>query len=333
MLKKYRCAYPHQRGLTRPELSVLLAYAKLQLFDDLVNSNTPDDPLLEQELFGYFPAATHDLKHAIVQHRLRREIIATRLSNEIVDTCGATFIHRVAERSKAEPAEIALGYEAARSILDLSNFANEVNALDNKASAELQSRLYTTASNLIEEQVNKIHTDFEAFDALRKRGVKGLIDRYKEAVQALKVALPDVLSPTAQADLDARICGWRDAGAPDEIAQQAAIMPALEFAFEIVNLAQSSSWKADNVAALFFTIGDQLSIDEARLSLRSLEPEEHFERLASYKVAEDLSRRQSTITASAINAFGPDPTSQSANWASQFFQEWRDEHLQAFTRL
>ena len=41
--------------LTRPELSVLLAYAKLSLHDDLLASNVPDDPYLAREVFRYFP--------------------------------------------------------------------------------------------------------------------------------------------------------------------------------------------------------------------------------------------------------------------------------------
>ena len=68
-------------GLTRPELSVLLAYAKLWVFDALVASAAPDDPIFERELYAYFPEALHDFTKPITSHRLRREIIATRMAN------------------------------------------------------------------------------------------------------------------------------------------------------------------------------------------------------------------------------------------------------------
>ena len=42
---------------TRPELSVLLAYAKLTLYEDLLESAVPDDPYLARELGRYFPKA------------------------------------------------------------------------------------------------------------------------------------------------------------------------------------------------------------------------------------------------------------------------------------
>ncbi|MBY0420843.1 MAG: NAD-glutamate dehydrogenase, partial [Parvularculaceae bacterium] len=119
-------------GLTRPELAVLLAYSKLWLFEKLVDSGAPDDPLLEAELFAYFPQALLQYKDVMVKHRLRREIIATRMANEIADTCGASFAHRVIEATGADPAQVALAYEAARRILSLGDFAASVDALDAK---------------------------------------------------------------------------------------------------------------------------------------------------------------------------------------------------------
>ena len=44
-------------ALTRPELAVLLAYAKLDLHDQLLDSPVSDEPFFARELEGYFPAA------------------------------------------------------------------------------------------------------------------------------------------------------------------------------------------------------------------------------------------------------------------------------------
>src|SRR5208337_3358595 len=43
------------QALTRPELSVLLAYAKLSLNHELLSSDVPDDRYLGRELSRYFP--------------------------------------------------------------------------------------------------------------------------------------------------------------------------------------------------------------------------------------------------------------------------------------
>ena len=45
----------HGGGLVSPELAVLLAYSKIELFDALVASDLPDDPYMANELVRYFP--------------------------------------------------------------------------------------------------------------------------------------------------------------------------------------------------------------------------------------------------------------------------------------
>ncbi|RMD62083.1 MAG: NAD-glutamate dehydrogenase, partial [Alphaproteobacteria bacterium] len=78
-------------GLTRPELAVLLAYAKITLYDELLSSDLPDDPDTEHELLSYFPTPLQErFADWIAQHRLRREIIATVMTNDIVNRVGIT---------------------------------------------------------------------------------------------------------------------------------------------------------------------------------------------------------------------------------------------------
>src|SRR6202044_546783 len=63
-------------GLTRPELSVLLSYDKIRLYQQLLDSDVPEDPYLSRELVRYFPEPLHEKYAAHMQrHRLKREII------------------------------------------------------------------------------------------------------------------------------------------------------------------------------------------------------------------------------------------------------------------
>ncbi|MGI9413572.1 MAG: NAD-glutamate dehydrogenase, partial [Hyphomicrobiales bacterium] len=97
--------------LTRPELSVLLAYAKITLFDRLLASKVPDDPYLESDLMRYFPTRLQDkYPDEIRGHRLRREIIATMLANSMINRGGASFINRIIDETGADEAAIATAY-------------------------------------------------------------------------------------------------------------------------------------------------------------------------------------------------------------------------------
>ncbi len=100
---------------TRPELSVLLAYAKLTLYDDLLESAVPDDPYLARELGRYFPKAIAErYPDALEHHRLRREIIATQLANSMINRGGPSLIVRIADQTGAAPAAIASAFAAVR---------------------------------------------------------------------------------------------------------------------------------------------------------------------------------------------------------------------------
>jgi glutamate dehydrogenase len=315
------------QGLTRPELAVLLAYAKMQIFEELVASKAPDDPMLERELHLYFPKALHRFPKAMAGHRLRREIIATRLSNEIVDTCGATFVHGLMEMSGASFQDIALSYESARRILELRSFGEAVDALDNKAPASLQTNLYNTAVALLEEQVNKIVSDVEASDALAKRGVKGLVEQYNEPIQALKKALPDILPAAPAQALAQRRDRWKQLGAPDSLAAEAALMPALEFAFDIVNLARRTGWSAEAIGGVFFAAGHRFQTEQTRLAARAAMPEGHYDRLAVDRLADELSLRQGELAASIAHAVKKEPKGGAKDWLDGLFAEWRAAHI------
>src|SRR5262249_57025572 len=79
-------------GLTRPELSILLAYSKIWLTHHLLASDVPEDPYLSAELVRYFPEPVQErFGRQIGQHRLRREIITTATTNSLVNRIGPTF--------------------------------------------------------------------------------------------------------------------------------------------------------------------------------------------------------------------------------------------------
>jgi glutamate dehydrogenase len=309
-------------GLTRPELAVLLAYSKMWLFEALVDSTAPDDPLLEHELFEYFPEPLHAYRRSIVTHRLRREIIATRMSNEIVDTCGPSFPMRIIEATGANAALVALAYEAARRILSLGAFAAAVDALDNVAPAKLQISLYNTAADLLREQMYRIAADPQASALLERTGLKGVIDEYAPMVGEFKQALATILPADAAKALKARAAKWRKEGAPKELAAEAAAMPDLERAFDVVNLARRTGWSTVSAGVVFFAVGRSFHIDMAREHLTVGPLMDHFDRLAARRLIEDLAARQRALASSVIAFAGVEPKTGAETWLDALMEQW-----------
>src|SRR5262249_7664989 len=137
-------------GLTRPELAVLLAYAKLSLYGELLDSTVPDDPYLGRELNRYFPKEMSErYADALHAHRLRREIIATQLTNSMINRGGATLIVRIADQTGAASSSIAAAFAAVRNSYDLIELNGEIDALDNKVSGKVQLDLYGAVQSLL----------------------------------------------------------------------------------------------------------------------------------------------------------------------------------------
>src|SRR6185369_10444339 len=136
--------------LTRPELSVLLAYAKIDLTDEILESDLPDDPLLEGELVRYFPTTLQEkFEPQIREHRLRREIATLQVVNSLVNRCGPTFVRTVAGRTGASGAAIARAFAVVRDAWKLRDLWAGIEALDPTLKAEAQTRMLVASQRFL----------------------------------------------------------------------------------------------------------------------------------------------------------------------------------------
>ena len=183
------------RGLTRPELYVLLAYSKIVLFDELVESSLPDDPLLAGELAHYFPQVLSErFAPARDEHRLRREIIATAVVNSMINRVGSLFVQRMEERSGCGPADVARAYAVARDIFALRETWAAIEALDNQVPADTQlSMLRQTL-----RPIRRATLWLLAHQAGRLEADEGLLDK---AGVAYELYLEDMPEPGREPDV------------------------------------------------------------------------------------------------------------------------------------
>ena len=143
------------RGLTSPELAVLLAYSKMALKEDLLESDLPDDPATERQLRTYFPGPLRDERFAedVAGHPLRREIVTTAVANDLVNRGGITFVQRAGEETSATPVQIARAFLVSREVFGLDDFVARVEALDNVVPTQVQTRLYLEFRRLMDRSV------------------------------------------------------------------------------------------------------------------------------------------------------------------------------------
>ena len=124
------------KGLTAPELAILLAYTKIVLEDEILASDLPDDPYLADRLIDYFPSQLRErYADRMPEHRLRREIIATVVVNRFVNASGITCFHRLSAETGARAPDVIRAQIAARAIFGADELDQAIRALDHQIDA------------------------------------------------------------------------------------------------------------------------------------------------------------------------------------------------------
>ena len=320
-------------GLTRPELAVIMAYAKLDFFSSLIASKAPDDPAFEPLLVGYFPDELAKFSEARKHHRLRREIIATRLANRIVNMTGPGFVIQKRDAEGVDAGHISQAFEAALSAFHIDDLIARINALDGKAPAAAQIMMTVETSANLRMLAGGFASEPEL---LRSGSIAKVVERNRSAIAEIRSLLPSALSPLVSGRVEGRAQKYRAAGAPADIAHDVALIRALASARETVEIADQTKWPLKASLFMQHQLGQQLGLDGMRSAVRDLDPRDHWDRLALQRVADDLPRRQSELTIAAIRLAQKnkvDPASVDAQVAARLVEAWIEPRRALADRL
>jgi glutamate dehydrogenase len=306
-------AQDHQ-PLTRPELSVLLAYAKNTLADDLIASDFPDDPQLEADLFGYFPSVLRErFRDEIAHHRLRRELIAMLVANDIVNRAGITFPRELAARSGRSVGDVARAYIIVRQVFGVDALWAAINALDNKVPAQVQLEMICIVRGLLERVT-------AWFLAGSRPDIREQIEANRPGIARLAEHIGELIPPSEKDELARQVAAFVEKGGPPQLALRVARLNFLLSSVDIVRLAKTAQRDLLESGQRFFAIGARFKLDELRAAARKLLAETQWQKLAISALIDDLYAHQADLTGRAL-ARGGD------------FQEWLDGHARDLGRL
>lgn len=290
------------KGLTRPELAVVMAYAKMALYDELLATDLPDDPSLAEDLVKYFPRPLRkDHKPAILRHRLRREIIATVATNSIVNRAGFAFVHELVERLGTNPADVARAYVAVRQAFGLRAYWGAIETLDNKVPAAAQLAMLRGSSALIERAATWLLRHAPA-----PLNVAAILADFAPGIEALAKSLDAALDPARKAALDARAGALTAQGVPEKLARQAAALDELQSALDLVRIARSAKAEIGAVAKSYFAVGAKLGFDWLHEAAGRAPARDALAKRAISASVDDFYALQAEIAAASLAAGGAD---------------------------
>lgn len=285
-------------GLTRPELATLIAYSKLDLYRQLLDSDVPEDQYLSAEFEAYFPAPLPErFGGRMRDHRLRREITATRVVNNMLHGGGTTFVFRLHEETSAPASDIARAYTVAREVFQMRPQWAEVEALDNRVSSDTQLAMLLEGRRLIERSTRWF---------LRNRrgplAIAEAVSQFVSGATVLYEALPRLLEDDDADPLARRAAALQEAGVPAQLALRVASLPTMFSALDIVEVAHETSLDVERVAVVHFRLGSALELHWVRDRIVALPRTDRWSALARAALRDDLYNLHRQLTATVLRS-------------------------------
>ncbi|MBN9128530.1 MAG: NAD-glutamate dehydrogenase [Paenarthrobacter ureafaciens] len=286
------------QGLTSPELSVLAAYAKIELASALRESDLSEDPWFKDTIRQYFPKQLRERFDAELDtHPLRREIIATVVANDIINLGGITFAFRAIEETSANEAAVAKAFVALREIYELDSMVDELNALPASFPTEHWSEIHLDIRRLLDRAVRWV-----LGQGIASQPIADVVDSFKPMMVPLRARLLDYL----RGDDKARVAEWLEKALswdlPDHLAHRWAELFESYALLDISRIATSRSADVEDVANVYYTVFNRFHVDSLLERISALPRDDRWQALARAALRDDLYSTVADMTTSVLES-------------------------------
>ncbi len=317
------------KGLTRPELSVLMAYGKMDLYNNLLKSSLPDEKCLEEYLIEYFPPQLRTKFAAeIKKHPLRREIIATSIANEVINRMGLSFIYRLRDETGYQDDVIARAFIITKRLYGLDDEWQRIEELDGKVPAFSQLKMLDSIRRLSEHVCLWFLRDGHAS--------LDISDRYhvfNKIVNNLIKILPANMTEEMQKQHSYRAKLWQKDGLDHKTADHIALASALYAIQDIAQTIINTKQDEKTIMGLHFRIGEELSMEHLYQKARSMPNANYWQRVASQSIIDSLYSHQKQATLQAITLKNGKAAKSSAQDIIKTWADNKKETLTIYNRM
>lgn len=272
------------QGLTRPELSVLLAYSKIALYEKILASSLPDKAAYRPWFQGYFPKIIQErFAKAMNIHPLRREITATVLTNEIINRVGPAFIHEIIQTSGVNDVDVVEAFFLACHVLELPKLWHTIDKLDALMMVDVQTQVLLD----INQSLSQIVLWFLRHPDIKRTHFTGL--------HTLLSQVPEKLHGDQKHIFDMRNHGFKHIGISPDIAQNLSLIPFLPALMDIMLLGKMHH-NPTAIAQTYFMLRSKIGLDWLTVQASQIHADTDWQRSARTILIDDLSQIQFNLT-------------------------------------
>jgi glutamate dehydrogenase len=301
-------------GLTSPEFAVLVAYAKIRLKQQILDSTIPDEPFFQRRLRDYFPPVLVErYGDVMADHQLRRQIIATSVANDLVNRGGITFAYRAVEETGAAADQVVRAFTVAREVFGLDDYVAQVEALDNVVDCDLQADLYLEFRRLIDRAARWVLQNRPG-----RIDVQEEIDMFAPVAQQWRGRMTELLSGADLQRVERAVHEQVSQGVPAELSARSCALLDEFSLLDVAELADDLGQPVQRIADVHFAISDVFGLDWMLTRISRLPRMNRWEALARGAMRDDLYGAWMGLTKAVLGAGRDDEEAD----ATERIQAW-----------
>jgi glutamate dehydrogenase len=304
-----------KRGLTRPELSILLAYSKIDLYNNLNKSKLVIEPIYHADLLGYFPKILQE-KYAetLLSHPLKSELVATILTNEIVNRAGISYVFGIYNDTGHDVCNIVRAYTVVREVFGLQKIWQHIEALQGTRGEAMIIELFTHVTRFLKRMSIWFLNNFAQPLAMEE-----IIARYQTRIADYKQQMGEFVSGAAHEWRMNAKAEWLQKGIPENLAEEIVTLEGMISACDIAMLDDALPHDLNQIGKAYYDIGGRLQLSWLRIFLREFTSDHHWDKLAVASAINELYEQQRRITKIVLkNAdLSEEPQTLVANWVEE----------------
>ena len=312
-------------GLTSPELSVLMAHAKIELARELSASDLAEDPWFKLALRSYFPrqlVKRFDVE--LDRHPLRREIICTVVANDMINVGGITFAFRVSEETTASAAAVARAFVAMREAYDLDWFAGELAKLPPDFPSEQKCAVALDLRRLLDRGVRWYVTH-----NYRDQPIDKALARIAPTLEQLRTHTKDYLRGVDIDRLQDRLTHSISVGLPLELSKRTSDLLESFLLLDVSAISELVSEPATSIVDVYCVIAERFDFDSLATRISDLPRESRWAALARAALRDDLYSALADMTLSVMQSTRPSDTGS----ALERIVTWESGHQEQLARI
>jgi len=300
-----------KQGLTRPELAVILSYAKIDLYNGLDGSDQALDDFLTTDPQRYFPPVLRRrFLDLLPDHRLSRQILATLIANNIVNRMGPVFVKRVQVDTSADIVTIARAYVVAREVCQAREIWHTIEALDNKIPATIQQEMMFDVSRILRHAcywlIERYGDDLDIVEAA---------DHLKKGMATIYARSHRIVSGAGKQRQKSATEEYVLNGVPEKLARKMAALLLTRGGLDIADLANLHKKDDVEIATMYAELSDRLGFIWLNRCVENLEVEGRWQAIARSNLRDELYRIRREIVIDLVSG-------RSRGTLLEIFERW-----------